>query len=131
MKITWKELLVGLLLLAVVVRAGPQGPDRIQAGNDLVRVLNGKDVFLATISDTAGGTPTAVTVEAGANIAVICSNAGFVIVLPSTDPNAVTSKMIDCSAGEKIALGFLGPSDTQVSYESASGAGTAKVFQRF
>lgn len=131
MKIRWQELALVLMGVALVVFAGPMGPDRTLAGNDLVRVLNGKDVFVNTISDTAGGTPTAVTVEAGANIAVICSNAGFVIVLPATDPNAVSSKMIDCAAGEKIALGFLGPSDTQVSYESASGAGTAKVFQRY
>lgn len=131
MKLTWREVLAIGLLMALVVKAGPLGPDRTLAGNDLVRLLNGKDVFINTITDTAGGTPTAVTVEAGANISVICSNPGFLIILPASDPNAVSAKMVDCALGEKVPLGFLGPNDTQVSYESASGTGSAKVFQRY
>lgn len=121
---------------ALVVLADP---DRTLKNYDMTANLNGTPVFVNTISDAAGATPTELLVEPGANILVVCTSAGAIGNIRAADTNAVTAKMIPCSAGEKVPLGFLvGKEDLTnhfgggyVSFESAAGTTSVQVFRYY
>lgn len=124
--------LIVLLLLATPALANQRG----LSGPDLTKALNGTPTYLGTITATAGtpkdNSTTAVpftTFKEGSNMLVCFDAAGFVIGLPVTDANAVSTKMVPVAASSCFYLGLLSVNSRRITVDAASGTVNVKVFQ--